>query len=186
MAELIAKSACSGLLPLEIGTTTLREAEIGPITALGPRRGQENALSEALKQAHGMALPAANRATGKEGSRALWFGVGQVLLMGVTPDEALAGHAALVDQSDAWAVVHLEGAGAADVLAHLVPIDLREAVFKRGHTARTDLFHMSASITRLSTTRFQVMVFRSMAQTLVHDMQRAMESVAARSVAPQG
>jgi len=102
------------------------------------------------------------------------------MLVGVTPDSSLLSEASVVDQSDAWAIVILEGASAEDVLARLVPVDVRAARFKLGHTARTMLGHMTVSITRVGEQAFQIMAFRSMAKTLVHDLQRAMESVASR------
>lgn len=77
--------------------------------------------------------------------------------------------------------MQLKGAGAVDVLARLVPVDLREDRFKRGHTLRTQLYHMSASITKTGADTFVILVFRSMASTLVHDMKTAMEAVAARA-----
>ena len=40
---------------------------------------------------------------------------------------------------DGWACVRLDGSAAEDVLARLVPVDLRGSVFKRGHTARAQL-----------------------------------------------
>ncbi|MBR9842368.1 MAG: sarcosine oxidase subunit gamma [Rhodobacteraceae bacterium] len=180
MVELIAKSPCAGMLPLEVGAAKLSEVGMAHLTSLATRTGQEKALSVALKDAHGMALPGVNRATGKEGARALWFGKGQVMLIGPEADADLAPHAAMTDQSDAWAMVRLEGAAAEDVLARLVPVDLRRAVFKRGHTVRTMLQHMSVSITRISDEAFLILAFRSMAGTLVHDLETAMKGVAAR------
>ncbi|NVK15987.1 MAG: sarcosine oxidase subunit gamma [Rhodobacteraceae bacterium] len=180
MAELIAKSPCDRLLPVSLGGLSLTEEQPGSMWALAPFKGQEKGLSKALEAAHGMAFPAVNRATGKAGSRAVWFGRDMALLMGVAPDAKLAKHAALTDQSDAWAVVRLDGAGAQDVLARLVPVDLRPQVFKRGHTVRTELKHMMASVTRIGPQAFQIMVFRSMAKTLVHDLKTAMEAVTAR------
>jgi len=182
---LAAVSPCAGLLPLQIGALTLSEDDPGHLTALAPYHGKAKALDAALKAAHGVALPAANRMTsrsaGKDGARVLWFGRAHYLLMGPAPDPALADQAALTDISDAWAVVRLEGAGAADVLARLTPIDLRPGQFEQGHTARTELMHMHAAITRLGDTSFQIMVFRSMAQTLAHDLGAAMRGVAARA-----
>lgn len=179
MVDLIAKSPCDGLLPLTVGSVTLSE-EQASVHSIAPFKGQVEALSAAMKAAHGMAYPAPNRTTGKAGVRAVWFGHAQAILIGPEPDPSLAKHAAVVDQSDAWAMVRLQGAGAEDVLARLVPIDLRAAQFRRGHTARTLVFHMTASVTRVGAEAFQIMVFRSMAQTLVHDLKRAMEGVAAR------
>ena len=180
MAELIASPPCAGLLPLDIGGVTVTGDDPGRMTSIAPFRGQKAALSSALEAAHGMEFPAPNRCTGRAGARALWFGQGQALLIGPDPDPALGRFAALVDQSDAWAVVRIEGAGAVAVLARLVPVDLRAAVFRRGHTTRSHIGHMSGSITRLSGDGFQLMVFRSMARTLVHDLKTAMEAVAAR------
>lgn len=178
--KLVAQTPCDGLLPLTVGSVSVSEIDAGAIHSLSPFRGQSKLLSDAMKTAHGMALPAPNRASGKEGARAIWFGHGQVMLMGSLPDQALFSHAAVVDQSDAWAVVRLEGNGVEDVLARLVPVDLRPQNFKRGHTARTLLFHMAASVTRVGEKSFLIMVFRSMAGSLVHDLKRAMEGVAAR------
>ena len=180
MVELIAKSPCAGLLPIEIGAAKLSEVEGTCLTSLAPRPGQEKALSEALKGAHGMALPGVNRATGKEGARALWFGKGQAMLVGPTPAAGLGDWASMTDQSDAWAMVRLEGAAAEDVLARLVPVDLRQSVFKRGHSVRTMLQHMSVSVTRIGAEAFLILAFRSMAGTLVHDLETAMKGVAAR------
>lgn len=180
MTDLIARTPCKGLLPLEIGDVTLTEVDAGTLTSIAAFRGQDQALAAVLKTAHGLALPGPNRATGKDGHRAIWFARGQVMLAGPEPDPKLGKHAALTDQSDGWAVVRLEGAGAVDVLARLVPVDLRKSQFKRGHTTRTQVMHMMASITRVGEMAFQIMVFRSMAETLVHDLKTAMEGVAAR------
>jgi sarcosine oxidase gamma subunit len=40
--------------------------------------------------------------------------------------------------------------------------------------------HMNGSVTRIGADSFVILVFRSMAGTLYHDLERAMESVAAR------
>ncbi|WHQ83130.1 sarcosine oxidase subunit gamma [Tritonibacter mobilis] len=178
--QLAAKSPCAGLLPLTIGDVTLTADTPAAMTLIAPYKGQEKPLSDALNAAHGMGFPAPNRATGKAEARAIWFGRAQALLVGPVADPKLAAHAALTDLSDGWAVVRLEGARAEEVMARLVPIDLRPQVFKSGHTARTELKHMMASITRVGPIALQIMVFRSFADTLVHDLKRAMEAVAAR------
>lgn len=180
MADLIAKTAGYGLLPLSIGRVDLTEIEAGRLTSLAPFSGKDKALSEVLKAAHGVVLPKANRSSGKDGARAIWFGMSHVLLVGPLADKTLTEHAMMTDQSDAWTIVQLSGEGAVDVLARLVPVDLRAPVFKRGHTVRTDLMHMNASITCTGTNTFMIMVFRSMAGTLVDDLITAMEGVAAR------
>ncbi len=180
MVSLVPKSPCADLLPLRVGDLEVTEVDTGVLTSIAAYKGQDAALSKALKAAHGMAAPAPNRTTGKEGARALWFGNRMILLQGPAPEAKLSQHAALADQTDGWATVRIDGAGAALVLARLTPIDLREGQFKRGHTARTELKHMMASITRLGLQSYQIMVFRGFAETLVHDLRVAMQSVAAR------
>lgn len=179
MVSLIAKAPCEGLLPIAAGDCTLSEVSPEAITSIMPASGQEKSVSEALKRAHGLAFPAPNRATGKEGGRLVWTGLGQAFLVGPVP-KPVSG-AAMTDQSDAWAVMRLEGASAEAVLARLVPVDLRVVGFKRGHTARTMLFHMSCSITRVGANSFDIMVFRSMAKSAVHELSTAMRSVAAQA-----
>ena len=181
MTELIAKSPCDGLLPVAHGAAKLSQVNPGRLTTLLPYRGKDAALARALQEAHGMDAPAPGRTTGKAGARAIWFGQRAILLMGPEPAAGLARHAALTDQSDGWAVLRLEGTGAQDVLARLTPLDLRDGVFRRGHTARTDLAHMMGSLTRLGPQNWQLMVMRSFAATLVHEAGTAMKAVAARS-----
>ncbi|MFW8634377.1 sarcosine oxidase subunit gamma [Cribrihabitans pelagius] len=180
MAELTAKSACLGLLPAAIGGMRLSEEHLGTMWSIAPYKGRREALGAAMEAAHGVGFPDPNRALQGQGVEALWFGREMALLIGAAPDASLAEHAALTDQSDAWAVVRLEGAGAEDVLARLVPVDLRARQFAQGRTLRSELKHMMASVTRVGPDAFRIMVFRSMTQTLVHDLKTAMEALAAR------
>ncbi|MGC9367915.1 MAG: sarcosine oxidase subunit gamma [Paracoccaceae bacterium] len=180
MAKLIAQPPLKEGLPLEAGTTTLRAPRVGAITSLAPFDGGEGALSEALQAAHGLAFPAPNRATSGAAARCVWTGRGQAMLMGPAPDAGLAKHAAMTDQSDAWALFRLEGADAAAVLVRLVPVDLHPAIFATGHTARTLLGHMACSLTRVGEAGFDIMVMRSMARSALHELGVAMKSVAAQ------
>ncbi|WP_299723652.1 sarcosine oxidase subunit gamma [uncultured Tateyamaria sp.] len=180
MAELIAKTPLDGMGEKTIGTVTLAEVDLGALTSVAPYKGAAKAAGEALKKAHDTSWPAPLRATGKDGARAIWFGREMILLAGPAPDATLGVHAALTDQSDTWVAVTLSGARTEDVLARLAPVDVSLATFKRGHTARTQIQHMNGSLTRIGTDTFLILVFRSMAGTLLHDLERAMESVAAR------
>ena len=177
MVELKAQTPFGELLSLHIGDMTVAARDLGQLTVLGvfDRAG----LSDALEAAHGLALPDPLRSTAKGDARCLWFGRDEALLVGVAPGEALRKHAALVDVSDGWAVAELQGSGAEDVLARLAPVDLRDSVFEPGDTLRSQLRDMPASITRTET-GFLLMVYRSMAATLVQELRRAMEAVASR------
>ncbi|WP_322866539.1 sarcosine oxidase subunit gamma [Aquicoccus sp. G2-2] len=179
VVELLAKTPCAGKPPLSIGEASLNEVDWGAITSVAPFAGQEQAVSEALKAHVGARFPAPGRMTGKTGARVVWAGLEQAFVLG--PAVAALKGAAVTDQSDAWTCVELEGVGARAVLARVTPLDLRPGVFKSGHAARTQLAHMSAVVMRLGENRFGIMVFRSMARTLVHDLQEAMRSVAGRA-----
>ncbi|SEM79116.1 sarcosine oxidase subunit gamma [Roseovarius tolerans] len=185
MVELQAESPGEGRLPVTAGDLRLSEVVRERMTWLAPYKGQAAALSEAMQAAHGMGWPKAGRMTGRKGARAMWFGRDMALLIGPEPDPGLAAHAALVDQSDAWAVLALEGPGAPEVLARLCPLDLRDQVFKRGHVARTEVAHMAGAIARMGADNWRIMVFRSMAGTLIHEVETAMRRVAARRNSPR-
>lgn len=180
MAELIAKSPCAGLLPLTVGALSLTEVQPGPMTAIAPFHGQAGPVGQALT-ALGLEWPGPGMTQTAGAARIVWFGHSHALLIGVAAPAVLADHAALTDQSDAWACVRLQGTGAAAALARLTPLDLRSDRFGIGDTARTELFHMAAAITRTAEDGFEVMVFRSMAATLVHDLKAAMQAVTART-----
>lgn len=163
MADLIALTPCKGLLPLTIGTVTLTEVVPDRLTLIAPFRGQEVE-----------GFPAPNQTT----DTMMWVGQGQALMWGDVPE--FGDRAAVTDQSDAYAVVRLEGTDVVAVLARLVPIDLRARVFPLGQTARTLVGHMMASVTRRGDVTFDVMVMRSMAATLVHELSQAATGVALR------
>jgi len=173
VAKLIALSPCNDLLPLEIGDVVVSEVSVDRLTSVAPFKGKNKAVSDSLKAQVGATLPAANRRSGA----VTWFGHGVWLVAG---SAALDGIAAVTEQSDAWAVVHIEGPSVEDVLARLVPVDLRSHVFKKNHVAKTMLGHMSITLTRVGSQCFEVMVMRSMAATLVHDLEVAMRGVASR------
>ncbi len=171
MASLIARSPAADLVPLEIGTCGLRETDVGAITWVAP-------FGDAKDIAPGLAMPKPGESTSNSDTRAIWFGAGQALVLGnpVWPDDA-----ALADQSDGWTILALTGDDARTVLARLTPLDLRDTAFPRDATARTLVGHMTASLTRIGENTYEIMVFRSMAATLVHELTRAMTHVAARA-----
>lgn len=174
MARLIAKTPADGLLPVEIGTCRLEERLYEAITWVAPFDGKETSVAKAM----GVAFPAPGQMTGEGNHLALWAGPGQALVLGPPVAPPDAAHA---DQSSGWAVLSLAGDGARDVLARLTPLDLRDAAFAEARTARTPIGHMTASVTRIGPETYEIMVFRSMAHTAVHEITRAMKGVTARA-----
>lgn len=178
MARLIARSAFESLLPLAAGTVRVRDAAPEAITSVAPLAGRTGAVSAALEQQIGLPFPAPNRAPAANGAVVAWSGLDQAMVLG-PPLDPIDG-AALTDQTDAWATCEIDGAAARDVLSRLVPIDLRPHAFEVGHAARTMLGHMSCLLIRQEADRYTILVFRSMAASAAHDLDRAMRMVAAR------
>ena len=164
-------------LPLAVGGARLSEAVLGPVTSIAPFRGREAAVARALG---GIALPAPGRTERIGEGRLVWTGPGRALLIGRPVPEGLSGIAAVVDQGDGIAAVLLEGPAAREVLARLVPLDLRDRSFPEGATARTLLNHMAVTLSRLGAEAYEVMAMRSMAATLVREMAEAMRHLAGR------
>ena len=175
MAELVSQSPAHGLLPIEAGSTRLDERRYDAITWVAPYDGQGEAVGKSL----GFAFPGPNETSGQDDARAIWVGPSQALVLGtaVSPEGA-----AVADQSSGWIVLELSGADARDVLARLTPVDLRDGAFVERATARTVIGHMTGSITRTGADTYEIMVFRSMAKTAVHELERAMRGVAARKL----
>jgi len=176
--ELIAKSALAGQAPLTLAETTLAEAPAATMTSIAPFPGAMDAVNARL-QALGVRFPAPNRQSTGPAARLMWTGRDQAFLIGATSPD-LTGLAATTDQSDGWATITLAGPLATDTLARLIAIDLRDAAFGVGETARTGLNHMAAILTRTGPAAWEIMVFRSMARTAWHELAEALEMQAAR------
>ena len=123
MAKLIAESPCAGLLPKSVGHFELTEYIPQPAFSISPFRGRQSAVSKALKSKLGVALSAPNKSVTLGELRVLWIGLDQWLVIGADVQDLA--DAAVTDQSDAWAMIRITGDGVEDVLARLVPIDLR-------------------------------------------------------------
>jgi heterotetrameric sarcosine oxidase gamma subunit len=175
--ELIAKSALDGR-SVTLGGVTLAEVDVGRVTSVALFPGGAKAAARGLK-ALGLAMPEPNSFAEKKGARIVWTGRDQAFLIGVAPP-ALDG-AAVTDQSDGWTVLSVSGMGGAEVLARLVPVDLRLVAFPVGRTMRTQLNHMNVVILRTGDYAVEILVFRSMARTAWHEIHAAMQMLAARS-----
>ena len=179
MDKLSDSTPCAGLLPLSVGAFVLSEAELGPLAQISPFKGGLDQVASVLQKSKGLALPGPNQSVVGQGSRLTWFGRESFLLSGC-PAPDLKEFAAVTDQTDAWACVELSGEGVEDALARLVPVDLRTTSFAANATVRTYVGHMSASLVRTDDQKILMMVFRSMAETLVEELKEAMEAVTAR------
>lgn len=182
MTDLAPTPALDPALDIRHGAARLQAWAPGRLTqiaAYGPE--DATALAEVLERAHGLPCPGPGESASAGTARLWWFGRDAWLLIGPPPDAALAEVAALTDQSDGWAGLRLSGAGAAQVLARLVPIDLAPAAFAEGATARCPLRHVPVALSRTGAEAFELLGPRSMAGTLVEEVERAMRRVAGRA-----
>ena len=180
MVDLIAVSPVRGVMPLKIGTVVVEEVQTSLFTVGAPKVLSKNLL-KMVKSMTGMDWPNICQIKSKDTISLMWFDHAHVAIMGVTPTPQLKKIAAVTDVSDAWLIVDIDGIDARKVLSRVTPTDMRRKRFKTGMTQRGDLMHMQASISCIAEHRFRIMVFRSMAQTLVHELTVAMKSVAART-----
>jgi heterotetrameric sarcosine oxidase gamma subunit len=175
VAELAAQDPLDGLgLPLAAGGSRLAALPAVRRVAVAPFAGRHAEVAAAL----GTALPAVGATAALAGGHLLWAGDDVWLVEGVAAPD-LAGLAAVVEQSDAWAGLVLEGAAARDVLARLVPLDLDPSACPAGSAARTLLRQVPLLIV-VTADGFRLLVPRSFAASAVEDLARAMRGVAAR------
>jgi|SRR6056297_1534223 len=162
------------------GRAHLAEVPLVPLHWIAPYPGREAGLSEALAAGHGVPFPGPGETHRAGEAEIRWAGRAQALLVGpeaVAPE--LAAHAAVTDMSDVHARLALTGPVAPDVLARLVPLDLRPARFPAGRTARSLLGRMTAQLTALDD-GVEIMVMRSFARSAFDEIETAMRRVAAR------
>ena len=182
MVELVSKSALDGLgLPFEAGSVTLSPADPAEMVSISPYKGNIAKVSTALKNAVGAGLSEVGSFEASGDIAVIWSGRNQWFVQGpegmsgkLGPVRKLAG---VTQQGDGWACVEVTGPGAADALARLCPLDFE--TMSPGDAARSEFQHMQ-SVIRATKSGFEVMVFRSMARTLVHDLKGAVTSVAAQ------
>ncbi|MGI1660623.1 sarcosine oxidase subunit gamma [Palleronia sp. KMU-117] len=165
-------------LPLALGESRLEALTAGIILAIAPYPGHEDDAARALG-----AFPTPGDCLTLGGGRLVWAGRAVAFLF--DPDDPseevvarrLAGLAAVTEQSDGWVGLRLSGADAPEVLARLVPLDL--AGMPDGTSARSVLNHAPLLLVRRDGA-FEMWSFRSMAGTILHEVEGAMRAVAAR------
>ena len=179
MVDLYATPAAAAALPLKIGTVSIVEVQAS-LFLIAPYKEKLKHAASILNIEMGLKWPVAHELILAGSGYVFWFDHSHIALLGVEPSTKLPRYAAVTDVSDAWCIVDISGVSVRDILARVTPLDMRPKSFKSGITQRSMIMQMHASITCLGQSRFRLMVFRSMARTLVHDLTIAMESVAAR------
>lgn len=172
MADLAATPPFQGLtLPPAAPGLRLAPLPMATIHSVAPFPGRVAAVSARLggfpEPGQLLALPA---------GRLAWAGRETAFLWGRAPD--LADLAAVTDQSDGWAGLALEGPDAVEVLARLVPVD--PAGLAPPAAIRSLLNHLPLLLLRPGPDLWELWSFRSMAGTLLHEVEGAARAFAAR------
>ena len=157
---------------------TLREVTGCALAELTALKGQKEVLATVIVTSFGIALPSANKSASKDGVTFVSVGPGKWLVTGEGHAEqdlveklekATGSLAAVVDQSDARALVEISGDKARTALTKGVMIDLDPVAFSTGDAATS--FAVQFWITLWQTHNaptYRLAVFRSMGRDLLH------------------
>ena len=160
--------------------------EPGPLLAVQPFSGQQDASGAVLRAALGVGLSGTGRIAVSGRAQVIWWDCATWLAGGQkaalqTANDELLGLAACQWHTGAWAALSVSGPHAQDVLSRLTPLDLRSTV--AGRVAQTDVAHMRGAIlTREG--GYEIWVPRSYARTLAHKTISAAKIVTTRVSRP--
>lgn len=152
------------------GVTIAERANLG-IATVAARKGQDQALSAAVREAYGVDLPAQSMTVQGKTVSFIGYGPGQWLVVSETlAHEALAedlatrlaGLASVSDQSGGRAVLRVSGPRARDVLAKGLAIDLDPRVFPAGGAVTSTMSHMGMQLWQeAEADSYDIAIFRS-------------------------
>ncbi len=153
------------------------------IASLSVRRGQRAVLQERVTTAFAVPLPHGARRQAAGDIAFAGTGPGTWLVTGeraanalsATVKAAVGDAGSVTDQTDAYALLRLEGPALRTTLAKLVPIDIHPRAFKVGDVAATVLAQMGALLWRLDDDHdggavVEVAVYRSFAESFRHEL----------------
>lgn len=180
MAKLAAAQAFQDMDAKQVGTVKIAPVETRPMTMIAPFAGRSQALHDAMSGDLGLGFPDPGGVTQNGNARCVWMGRDQAMLIGAVPQADWQNLALISDQSDGWAVVAVSGAGAAEVLARLLPVNVPQIE----GAARTTCGHIPVAIVRTAPDGYQIMCFRSMAHSLLRDLSHAAGLLVARQRLP--
>ncbi len=161
------------------GGVTLTEVSGLALVSAAVPQGGDDAFAAALAAGLGAARPAPGDSVigDRYGARLLGMQPDQLFILFAAPDpdrpaetvaEALGPDAYVTDQSDSWAMLRIDGAGARAALERICMLDLDDAAFPEGRVARTVMEHLAVIILRDGPDSFLLMSPRSSARSFLH------------------
>lgn len=179
-----ATSPLNGFSLKEPGVSLVEVAGLAMVAISVPKDG-EAALDAALQSALGLAWPVTGRSSVSEKHRLLGLSQDQSFLLfpheGAGVENAVhtriaeAGY--LFDQSDAWAILRLQGPHSRAALERICILDLDDAVFPDGAVSRTLMEHLSVIILRETRDRYLLMSPRSSAGSFLDAVETSVRNI---------
>jgi heterotetrameric sarcosine oxidase gamma subunit len=177
---LSAFAGCAPVAAVHAGATAVPVEPLS-VVSVTAWNGSAAALADAVRAAFGLDLPPPGRWTQAGELAALWVGPdhwwlqrehASALLAELTP---VAGdHAALIDISDARAVLSISGPAAPTILASLLPIDLHPRAFLPGYVASTVAAHIGVQVRQIDAApTYHLSCLRSFAGSLWRSVELA-------------
>jgi len=167
----------------------LREVTDLAIVSMAIPLAGEQAFSQALKAAFGIALPeVGNSHVCRDGvTRIMRLGQDQLFALfahdgadaAQVVDAKLGGMAYLTDQSDVWVALELSGVRARRVLERIAMVDLHGDVFGVGALARTSMQHLGTIIIRTGPDVFLLLSAASSARSFLHGIEVSIKNTEA-------
>lgn len=154
--------------------TSARWLEPASAVALTAWPGQAPALAARLRDRFGLALAAPGRWTQADALVCVWLApdrwqiehAGRHDLLPALADTA-GEHGAVIDVSDARAVLRLTGPASRDILARLLPLDLHPREFAPHHAAGTVAAHIGVQLRQIDAApSYDLACLRSYADSL--------------------
>lgn len=169
-------------VPLTAHGVTLRAGAMRESVSLAAFRGQADTLRAFVGKEFDVDLPDTSRSVeNADGITFIWAGPDQWLLRAAPGTDLLtrlspcAAFAALTAQGDSRTALELRGPGARAIAAKLVPVDLHPRAFAAGDVALTLAGHIAVILRQVDDTPcYEFLVFRSLAQSLHHELHTAM------------
>ena len=140
------------------------------------RKGQHDAVSQNVRAAFGLSLPASPMCVTDGSTAFVWAGPGHWLAVAdyddpLTFEARLRTHlqdsASICGQSDGRSIIRICGPNARDALAKIVPIDLHPREFGPGHAAVTLAGQIGIHLWQIDAVpSYDIAVFRSLAAAM--------------------
>lgn len=179
--QIAAMSAFAGVSASGAGGVTVSDRDGLGIATVLVRKGRADALAARVRDRFGIVLPRGPQRAAHGAIAFVGTGSETWLATGENGGNAFAASlrtelhddAAVVDQSDGYAVLRVTGRNVRDALAKGVPIDWHPQAFRVGDVASTLVAHIGVVLWRLDDgpggrAMFEIAVFRSLAGGLWH------------------